>query len=152
VELARQRQSGLMREMSDSERRAFLLEGTRTGKLATVRRDGRPHVVPIWFLLDGDDVLFTTGADTVKGRNIVRDPRVSLCVDDERPPFAYVVVEGTAEVSEDREEMLAWATRLGGRYMGPEQADEFGRRNAVPGELLVRVRPAKLLARAGIAD
>ena len=59
-----------MYEMADDERRAFLLQGTRTGKLATVRRDGRPHVVPIWFLLDGDDVVLTTGADTVKGRNI----------------------------------------------------------------------------------
>jgi PPOX class probable F420-dependent enzyme len=141
-----------MHEMSDDERRAFLLEGTRTGKLATIRRDGRPHVVPIWFLLDGDEVLLTTGADTVKGRNILRDPRVCLCVDDEDPPFAYVMVEGEAEVTEDPDELLRWATRLGGRYMGADRAEEFGRRNAVEGELLVRIRPTKILARAAIAD
>lgn len=141
-----------MHEMSDDERRAFLLEGTRTGKLATIRRDGRPHVVPIWFLLDGDEVLLTTGADTVKGRNILRDPRVCLCVDDEDPPFAYVMVEGEAEVTEDPDELLRWATRLGGRYMGADRAEEFGRRNAVEGELLVRIRPTKTLARAAIAD
>jgi PPOX class probable F420-dependent enzyme len=141
-----------MHEMSDDERRAFLLEGTRTGKLATIRRDGRPHVVPIWFLLDGDEVLLTTGADTVKGRNILRDPRVCLCVDDEDSPFAYVMVEGEAEVTEDPDELLRWATRLGGRYMGADRAEEFGRRNAVEGELLVRIRPTKTLARAAIAD
>ncbi len=141
-----------MHEMSDDERRAFLGEGTRTGKLATVHRDGRPHVVPIWFVLDGDDIVLTTGADTVKGRNIRRDGRVSLCVDDERPPFSFVMVEGEARVSEDRDELLRWATRLGGRYMGEDRAEEFGRRNAVEGELLVRVRPANIVARANIAD
>lgn len=141
-----------MHEMPEEERRAFLLEGTRTGKLATVRRDGRPHVVPIWFVLDGDDVVLTTGAGTVKGRNIRRDPRVCLCVDDEDPPYAYVMVEGEAQISEDPDALLSWATRLGHRYMGADRAEEFGRRNAVEGELLVRIRPTKTLARAAIAD
>ncbi len=138
--------------MSEDERRAFLLESTRTGKLATVRRDGRPHVVPIWFVLDGDDIVLTTGADTVKGRNLRRDGRVSLCVDDESPPFSFVMVEGEATVSEDRGELLRWATRLGGRYMGEDRAGEFGRRNAVEGELLVRVRATNIVARANISD
>lgn len=138
--------------MSEDERRAFLLESTRTGKLATVRRDGRPHVVPIWFVLDGDDIVLTTGADTVKGCNLRRDGRVSLCVDDESPPFSFVMVEGEATVSEDRDELLRWATRLGGRYMGEDRAEEFGRRNAVAGELLVRVRATNIVARANISD
>jgi PPOX class probable F420-dependent enzyme len=138
--------------MSDDQRRAFLVQGTRTGKLATVRPDGRPHIAAIWFVLDGDVVVFTTGADTVKGRAIRRDPRVALIVDDETPPFAYVLVEGTAEASEDLEQMLDWATRIGGRYMGDDRAAEFGRRNAVPGELLVRVTPTRMLARSGISD
>ncbi len=138
--------------MTDDERRAFLLHGTRTGKLATVRPDGRPHIAPIWFVLDLDVVVFTTGADTVKGRAIRRDPRIAMVVDDETPPFAYVLVEGTAEVSDDLAEMLVWATRLGARYMGADRAEAFGRRNAVPGELLVRVTPTKMLARTGISD
>jgi PPOX class probable F420-dependent enzyme len=138
--------------MSGDQRRAFLVQGTRTGKLATVRPDGRPHIAAIWFVLDGDVVVFTTGADTVKGRAIRRDPRVALVVDDETPPFAYVLVEGTAEASEDLEQMLDWATRIGGRYMGDDRAAEFGRRNAVPGELLVRVTPTRMLARSGISD
>jgi PPOX class probable F420-dependent enzyme len=138
--------------MTVEQRRAFLLTGTRTGVLATVRKDGRPHAAPIWFTLDGDDVLFTTGADTVKGRNLRREGRALMVVDEPTPPFDFVTVEGPAEISEDLEEMRHWATVLGGRYMGADAAEEFGRRNAVPGELLIRLRPEKIVALAGIAD
>lgn len=138
--------------MPRDEWRAFLMQGTRTGKLATARKDGRPHVVPVWFLLDGDELVFTTGAKTVKGRSLRREGRAALCVDDERPPYAYVMLEGTVELSSDPEELLRWATRIGGRYMGADRAEEFGRRNAVEGELLVRVRPANVVAMTGVAD
>ncbi len=141
-----------MRDMTAEETRTFLLEGTRTGKLATVRRDGRPHVAPIWFVLDGDDVVFNTGKDSLKGKALERDRRAALLVDDERPPFAYVLVEGTCSISENLDEMLEWATRIGGRYMGVGNADAFGRRNAVPGELLVRIHPTKVISRAEIAS
>jgi len=142
-----------MRVMSESEWWAFVTQGTRTGKLATNRLDGRPHVAPVWFALDDDGtVVFTTGANTLKGKALRRDPRVAMCVDDETPPFAFVLIEGTAELSEDPGPLLEWATRIGGRYMGPELADAYGRRNAVPGELLVRVTPTHVLARAEIAD
>ena len=138
--------------MSGEEARAFLAAGTRTGKLAVVRRGGSPFVTPIWFALDDDGaLLFTTGADTVKGRALGRDPRCSICVDVETPPFDYVRVDGVAELSDDPREMLAWATRIAARYMGAAQAEAYGRRNAVPGELLVRVRPARIVALADIA-
>lgn len=126
-----------MPAMSESQWRGFLGEGTRTGKLATVRRDGRPHVVPIWFLLDEQEIVFMTGAETVKGRALRRDGRASLCVDDERPPFSFVSLSGNATLSSDLDEMLPWSIRIAERYMGAERAEEFGRRNAVPGELLV---------------
>jgi len=139
-------------EMSHDEWRAFVLHGTRTGKVATVRADGRPHVAPVWFTLDGDDVVFTTGATSVKGRSLQHDPRVSIAVDDERPPFSFVVIEGTATLSDDLDELGQWATALGARYMGADVAEDFGRRNAVPGELLVRVKVDRVVARADIAD
>ena len=138
--------------MGVEERRAFLSSGARTGKLATVRRDGRPHVQPVWFVLDGDDLVFTTGASTVKGRNLRRDPRASLVVDDEAPPFAFVRVDGAADLSEDPDEMLRWAIRIAARYMGADRADAYGRRNAVPGELLVRLVPTHIVSEAGVAD
>jgi PPOX class probable F420-dependent enzyme len=140
-------------ELSEAEWRAFVTFGTRTAALATVRRDGRPHVAPIWFVLDDDDtVVFTTGADSVKGKTLQRDPRVSLSVDDSTPPFTFVLIEGLATLSRDLDEMLGWATKIGGRYMGVDQADVFGRRNAVEGELLVRVAPTRVIARKNIAD
>ncbi|KIF78296.1 pyridoxamine 5-phosphate oxidase [Streptomyces sp. 150FB] len=142
----------MAKEMSRDEWRAFVSEGTRTGKLATVRADGRPHIAPIWFVLDGDDLVFTTGKETVKGRNLLRDGRLTLCVDDDRPPFAFVVIEGHAEIGEDPAELLASATRLGARYMGEARAEEFGKRNGVPGELLVRAKIDKVLAYASVAD
>lgn len=138
--------------MSGQEIRAFLAEGTRTGKLATTMRDGTPHVMPIWFVLDGDAIVFNTGADTVKGRALRRDPRASLVVDSEQPPFAFVHVRGTVTISEDREELLRFATRIAARYMGADRADEYGRRNAVPGELLVRLHPERVIAMRDVAD
>ncbi|MFI9419503.1 PPOX class F420-dependent oxidoreductase [Streptomyces werraensis] len=139
-------------KMTEEEWRAFVSHGSRTGKLATVRADGRPHLAPIWFVLDGDDLVFNTGAATVKGRNLARDGRIALCVDDDRPPFAYVILEGRARLSEEPGELRHWAARIGARYMGEDRAEEFGARNGVPGELLVRVRIDKVLAEKGVAD
>ncbi|WP_424215037.1 PPOX class F420-dependent oxidoreductase [Streptomyces sp. BI20] len=142
----------MAKKMSDEEWRGFVSHSTRTGKLSTVRPDGSPHVAPIWFLLDGDSFVFNTGRDTVKGRNLRHEPRVALCVDDDRPPFSYVILQGRAEVIEDLDETRRWAARIGGRYMGEERAEEFGRRNGVPEELLVRVRIERVNAMAGISD
>jgi PPOX class probable F420-dependent enzyme len=107
----------------------------------------------VWFDLDDDGtVVLTTGADSVKGKALRRDPRVCLCVDDETPPYSFVVIDGTAEITEDSGPLLEWATRIAGRYMGAERAEEHGRRNAVPGELLVRITPNHVVAQADIAD
>jgi PPOX class probable F420-dependent enzyme len=134
------------------EVRAFLMSGTRTINVATVRADGRPHVAPVWFVLDGDTIVFNTGENTVKGKNLRRDPRVCLCADDSTPPFAFVQVEGTAQLSEDPDELLYWATRIAGRYMGEALAETYGKRNGVTGELLVRVMPTKIRYEHNIAD
>lgn len=141
-----------MEEMTPAERRAFLQAGGRTGKLATVRPDGRPHVTPIWFVLDGDDIIFTTWHETVKAANLEHDPRAAFVVDDQEPPFAYVLVEGVVEIVKEAADMLEWSTRLAGRYMGADLAESFGRRNAVPGEWLIRLRPTQFVAQRGIAD
>jgi PPOX class probable F420-dependent enzyme len=140
-----------MAAMTEEEWRAFVSEGTRTGKLASVRADGRPHVAPVWFVLDGYDLVFNTGKASVKGRNLARDGRVSMCVDSDVPPFSFVVMEGEAVLSEDPEELVHWATKLGARYMGEDRAEEFGKRNGVPGELLVRVPIRKVVAVKNLA-
>jgi len=141
-----------MRQMSVEERRAFLLEGTRTAKLGVTRRDGSPYVLPVWSVLDGDDVVFTTGAETVRGRALRRDGRASICVDEERPPYAFVRINGSATLSEDLGEMRRWARLISTRYMGEALADRYTERNAVPGELLVRVTPRRIVAEADVVD
>lgn len=133
--------------------REFVLAApARTAKLAIVRADGSPHVAPVWVDVDGDQVVFMTSADTVKGKAILRDPRVSMCWDDEQPPFSFVTIAGTATTSSDADELLTWATRIGGRYMGADRAEEYGRRNGVPPEMVVRVTPTRIVAKVDVAN
>jgi PPOX class probable F420-dependent enzyme len=141
-----------MPPMSAEHAREFLGHGTRTGKLASTRADGSPHLTPVWFVLDGDDLVFTTSTKSVKGRTLRRDPRAAMCVDDDGPPYSFVIVEGSVELSEDPDALLEWATRIGARYMGADRAEEFGRRNGVPGELLVRLTPTKVIGVDRVSD
>lgn len=138
--------------MTDTERREFLSAGTRTGVLSTVRKDGRPHAAPVWFVLDGDTIVFMTGRETVKGRNLVRTGQAALTVDTPEPPFSFVTISGTVEISDDLDAMLPWSVAIARRYMGADQADEFGRRNAVEGELLLRLTPGNTVAQQAVAD
>jgi PPOX class probable F420-dependent enzyme len=144
-----------MREMSRDEWWEFAGAGTRTGKLAVVRADGSPHVTPIWFLLnaapDGDELIFTTVRESVKGKAFRRNARFSLCVDDQAPPYSFLQFTADATLHEDPAELLEWATAIGGRYMGAERAAEYGSRNADPGESLVRAKIVKVLAYADVS-
>ena len=142
----------MAQRMTEREYLGFLLGRARTATLATVRADGRPHQAPVWFDLDGERLIFTTGESTVKARNMLRDPRVSLCIDEEEPPFHFALIEGAADLTAGDPDLLYWATRIGGRYMGADRAEEYGRRNAVSGELLVRVTPSKILAYKNISE
>lgn len=137
--------------MTTDEWRAFVLSGTRTGKIGVIRKDGSPHVTPIWFLLDGDDLLFNTAEKGIKAHALKRDPRVSIAVDDQVAPYSFVVISGVAALDTDQDEMLRWATAIGARYMGEDRAEEYGKRNAVPGECLVRVRITNIVAQRDIA-
>ena len=126
--------------MSEEEIKKFLTQGTFTAKIATVKKDGSPHVVPIWFVLDEQnnkkvkkigDVIFTTYEDSLKARNIERDNRVSICVDDQTPQFSFVTISGTAKIyRHKRNELLKWATKIARRYMGKSNAKAYGERNS----------------------
>lgn len=123
----------------------------RPAILGVVRVDGRAHLTPVWTDVDGADIVFMTSAETIKGKAIVRDPRVTLCWQDDRPPFSFVQISGTATTSTDPEELFAWATRIGGRYMGADLAEAYGRRNAVPPEMVVRVTVDRVVAQRDVA-
>lgn len=124
----------------------------RTGKLAVTRLDGSPHVAPVWVDLDGDDVVFMTSAETIKGKSILRDGRVAICFDDDRPPFSFVTLTGTTSVSTDPDELVAWGTRIAARYMGAELGEEYGQRNGVPPEMVVRLKVGNVVAKVNVSD
>ena len=148
-----------MAEMSKDEIGRFLMQGTFTGKLATVKKDGSSHVVPIWFVLDNENnrgkvgnIIFTTGDKSVKANNIQRDNRVSICVDDQTPPFSFVTIFGTAKIhSYKQKEVLKWATKIAERYMGKKNAEAYGRRNSEEGLVLVGIKPKRIIAEKDIA-
>ena len=140
-----------MRRMSREEARAFLAAGVRTGKLATIRADGAPDVVPVWFVLDAEQIVFTCPGSSVKARNLARDPRAAVAVDDEAFPHAFVTVRGTAEVAVRPDDLRVWTTRIAARYVGAERAEEYGRRNEEIDDCLVRLTLERVFARADVA-
>jgi PPOX class probable F420-dependent enzyme len=138
-----------MPEMTREEAMKFLAEGTRTGKLATASPSGAPHVAPIWFVVEDEDLVFTTGHDTVKGRNLRANPRAALTVDISEFPYDFVVVRGPVSMDAEAPDKLAWATRLAARYVPEGQAEEYGRRNTVPEEMLCRLHVRRI---SGVRD
>jgi PPOX class probable F420-dependent enzyme len=139
-----------MQEMTREEVRDFLMTSTRTLKLATVRANGTPHVAPVWFVLDGADIVFTTPSTSLKARNLGANRNVSVCVDDERPPFGFVSATGTATLSPQPGDLVDWTTRIAARYLGDAEAVAAGRRNAQIDDLLVRIRVSRTVAFSGI--
>ena len=146
--------------MTKSEIKKFLMKDTFTGKLATVNKNGSPHVVPIWFVVEVNsrnrntvgEIYFTTGRDSVKAKNIQRDSRISICVDDQAPPFCFVSICGNAKLIFYRQkEVLKWATKIAKRYMGRKNAKAYGERNSGEEEVLVRIRPIKIIAEKDVA-
>jgi len=138
--------------MTPEEIRSFLLQGTRTGKLGWVARDGRPHVAPVWFTLDGDDVIFNTHEDSGKAKALAREGQACLLVDLEEAPYGFVKIDGTVTFEDDLDRVRAVATEIGGRYMGADRAEEYGARNGTPGERIVRLTPTKITGVAGVSD
>ncbi len=145
--------------MSKAEIAIFLMQGTFTGKLATVKKDGSPHAVPIWFVLDNKNsrgkignIILTTAETSIKAINIRQDGRVSICVDDHTPPFSFVTIFGIAKVHPYKhKEVLKWATKIAERYMGKNNAEAYGKRNSEEGLVLVRIKPTRILAEKEIA-
>jgi len=142
-----------MSNMTKDEIRNFLLQGTFTGKLGTINKEGRPHVIPIWYTLDEqDNIVFNTGGESVKAKNIKRDNRVRLYVDDQTPPFSFVIVDGTAQIEKGQpSETYKWAKIIAARYMGDDKSEEYGRRNSGEGEILVRIKPTRIIAQKDTA-
>ena len=141
----------LPQNMTSDAAREFLADGTHPAIIATIRADGRPHAVPVWFALDGDDLLINISENSVKSRDLLRDPRVTIVVDDETPPYAFVMVEGVAEMFKDPGAVREGTLRIGRRYLGDEAAEQFVRYATGPSNVLVRIRPTRMVAQDHIA-
>lgn len=139
-------------KMTTEEVLAYIDEKPRTAHIATVRKDGRPHVSTIWVIRDGDDIVFTTWHTSVKGRNLARSGRAALSIDDTSEGSSYVAIEGAVTIDPDPDASRHWATRIGGRYMGANRAEEFGRGNGIPGEVVCHLRPTHLSGMRGVTD
>jgi PPOX class probable F420-dependent enzyme len=139
-----------MQKMTREQARDFLLASTRTLKVATVRASGMPHVAPVWFVLDGPDIVFTTPSASLKARNLTANPNVCVCVDDETPPFGFVSATGTATLHSHPADLIDWTTRIAARYLGDAAAAEAGARNAQIDDLLVRIVVTRMAAFTGV--
>jgi PPOX class probable F420-dependent enzyme len=135
--------------MTHEEAMAFLADRTHTGKLATASPSGSPHVAPVWFVVDGDDLVFTTHRDTIKGRHLRANPRASLSADVEVYPYSFVTARGPVSIDEHAADLLTWATRIAERYVPAGEGPAYGKRNAVDGEMLCRLRPDRI---TGVRD
>ncbi len=140
-----------MTKMTRDDAFTFISAGTRTGSLATASPTGKPHVAPVWFVVDGDDIVFNTGATTVKGRNLAANPRAAMTVDEAVYPYTFVVVRGPVLIDVAAPDLRYWATQIAERYVPSGQAEAFGERNAVDGELLVRLRIEHIAGERGVA-
>ena len=99
-----------------AEVREFLESPVRVGKLAVTRKAGTPWVQPVWYAVDGEQIVFVISQHSLMGRAVQRDGRVALCVDDDQVPYAFAVLEGHIETVPDDREAIRWMTHLTKRY------------------------------------
>ncbi len=134
--------------MNHTEILEFLMEGTYTGKVSTINKDGSSHVTPIWYILDENNhITFTTYSKSVKGKNLIHDPRISFCVDDQVPPFSFVIVYGIAEAISKPSDLLTWTTKIAERYMGKTCLMNTEKEMLLKGNCSLKSFQQKLLAR-----
>jgi PPOX class probable F420-dependent enzyme len=122
-------------------------------KLGIINKNGTPHVVPIWFTIDDeDDIIFNTSCKSIKAQNIRRDNRVRICVDDQTPLNSLLLLMGIADIISDKPtEVFKWAKIIAARYMGNDKAEEYGKRNSSEDELLIKIKPTKVIGEKDIA-
>ena len=109
------------RAMTPQEMRDYMTE-TNIASLATLKPDGSPYLAPVWYEYAGEKLYFITGNSTVKARNILRDPRVSMAIATPGEPYKYVLIEGDAEITRSDLEMTT--TSLCVRYRGEERGSK----------------------------
>ncbi|MCW6003333.1 PPOX class F420-dependent oxidoreductase [Micromonospora sp. CPCC 205371] len=139
-----------MTTMTDNEWRAFVTAGTRLAHIALARADGRPHVTPVCFILDGDELAFALSPGSVKGKSLARDGRVAVCVSDERQPYGFVTMEGHARTSAEPDQVKHIAAGIAGRYYPSQPAEDIVESFVREGFTAVRIAITNVIARSGL--
>lgn len=139
-----------METMTDVEWRAFLNAGTKLAHIALTRPDGRPHVTPVCFLLDDDELVFLVSPGSVKIKSLANDQRIAICVSDERQPFGFVTIEGQAQVSAEPDDVKHIGTGIADRYYPAEPQQVIADSFVQEGFTAVRISITKIIARSGL--
>ncbi|MEU6011375.1 PPOX class F420-dependent oxidoreductase [Streptomyces sp. NPDC001276] len=125
------------------DRLKSLLDGPVFVVLGTIQPDGSPQLSPVWAKRDGDDVLVSTTVDRRKKKNLDRDARASVVVQDPDSPYEYAEIRGTAELTTAGGRQLIDELSL--KYTGKKYA-EFNPSSAQDAErVIVRIRPRKVV-------
>lgn len=135
---------GMGAELSDDLKK--ILDDTKVfATLATIGRDGQPHLTVIWLLREGEDLVYSTTVSRQQYKNVVRDPRVTIMINPPDNPYVYAEIRGTATVTPDPDKTLP--DRLSAKYTGlpyvefnPASVDDAER-------VTVRVTPQRVNGR-----
>ncbi|GAA1537984.1 PPOX class F420-dependent oxidoreductase [Kribbella lupini] len=139
-----------MATMTDTEWRSFVTAGTRLAHVALTRADGRPHVTPVCFVLDGDELAFALSPGSVKGKSLARDQRVAACISDEQQPYGFVTIEGLARISAEPDQIAAVAEGIAGRYYPSQPAEAIAESFVQEGFTAVRIGISNVIAYSGL--
>ena len=134
--------------MIPKERREFL-EQHRLAIVGVPRRAGPPHMSPVYYVVDGDDIVISTTASRFKARAIGKNPDVSLCVIGEQPPFPYLLVYGKGSIEEGGavDVMMRIGERMTGNPLPESARPAVEERARKEGRVVLRVRPEAFLPR-----
>jgi PPOX class probable F420-dependent enzyme len=139
-----------MATMTDDEWRAFITTGTKLAHVALTRTDGRPHLTPVCFVLDGDELAFALSPGSVKGKLLARDQRIAVCVSDERQPYGFVTIEGEARISAEPDRIRPIATGIAERYYPSQPPEAVAESFVQEGFRAVRISIVNVIARSGL--
>jgi PPOX class probable F420-dependent enzyme len=136
--------------MTADEWQSFVTAGTRLAHVALTRADGRPHVTPVCFILDGDELAFALSPGSVKRKSLARDPRIAVCVSDERQPYSFVTIEGRARTSAEPEQIRRVGAGIADRYYPDQPAEDVAESFVQEGFTAVRISITNVIAQSGL--
>jgi PPOX class probable F420-dependent enzyme len=139
-----------MPTMSADEWRSFVTAGTRLAHIAVTRADGRPHVTPVCFVLDGDELAFALSPGSVKGKRLAHDQRIAVCVSDEGQPYGFVAIEGHAQISAEPDQIRRVGAGIADRYYPAQPAADLAESFVQGGFTAVRISITNVIARSGL--